>query len=57
VVSCFRIFSGFIFYDDIDELRQRKELPKGEDINDDKCCSFMFTQKEIPHVAVSIVLA
>ncbi|CAF3949992.1 unnamed protein product [Adineta steineri] len=56
-VSSYLIFAGFFVYDDIDELRERKKLSKDEDPNEQACCSFMFTRKELPHVAFSIVLA
>ncbi|CAF1430888.1 unnamed protein product [Adineta steineri] len=57
VVSSYLIFTGFFVYDDIDELRKRKEFLSTEEVNEEDCCSFMFTQKEIPHVAFSIILA
>jgi uncharacterized membrane protein len=55
--SSYLIFSGFIVYDDIEGLRDAKELPKDIQSDDEKCCSFMFSLKEIPKVALSILLA
>jgi len=55
--SSYLIFSGFTAYDDIEELRQAKQLPNDKPPDNENCCSFLFSLEEMPKVALSMLLA
>jgi hypothetical protein len=60
MVCIYLIVSGFLVYDEIEEMPEKihaKDVRQGERSYKTQCCSFMFLPQELPKVAISMLLA